>query len=115
MDGLELVMSQGNCHKRWKIRLMNEFLPSRKAGLNLAGRRWDERGVCQGATRLADPVLNGAELSWSGVMSRNARHEFFMQLTHQPNAERQLLERKASTFPPPPPPPTLPPPFPPPT
>jgi hypothetical protein len=55
-------------------------------------------GICHHATRFTNPVLDGSELSWSGVMSCNARHEFLVQFTHKPNAKRELFQARDSMF-----------------
>src|ERR1700730_6202531 len=98
MNCFKLIMSQCNCYQRRELGFMKEPFPSRKARLNLAGWRRDERGIRDFAARWANPVLNSSEQARAGMMSWYTRHEFLVQFAYESNTERKLLQPRDSMF-----------------
>ena len=98
MNGFELVMRECNGHERRKGRFMQELFPGRETRLDLSGRAWDVGSICDSAARLANPILNPAKTSGRCLVTVNARHEFFVQLSGKPYAKGKFLEARDSVL-----------------
>jgi len=77
---------------------MQELFPVGKTRLDFSRRGWNVRSSCDGAARLANPILNLPKTSGRSLVPLNARHEFFVQLAGEPDATRKFFEARHSVL-----------------
>ena len=86
VNGFELIVSQRNGHQRREGRFMQEPFPYRETRLDPSRRGRNVGSSCDGAARLANPILNLTKTSGRCLVPLNARHKFFVQLAGKPDA-----------------------------
>ena len=98
MNGLELIMRQGDGHQGRQIRFMQELFPSGEACLDFFRRRRNEGCRRKSAAGSPNPVLDFSEFSRCCCMAAHARHKFLVQFPDNPHAKRQLFQTFDSVF-----------------
>src|SRR5205823_5118365 len=81
MNGLELVMNEGETNQRGQVRLgMEELLEHVERRVHLRNRWWNVGRVRNRRSGLADPILHAAKLARRAALAANAGQQLRVHL-----------------------------------